>query len=195
MASASQSFAASSQPDLSQQQPLLRSAVDAPMQQTPFQVKLHPSYPTNHATPLQQKPKMSRTPAQTGKSTSVSQPQSPPIQVKRVVPAQQQAVQPQTIQAMQPTSSAPSAQKSPSTYSFQSSQQRPPVKTQTVPLHAMDVKQKWDEMEQDFRAEFEKSAELLLRPYIAQWLDEHFHHLFEKILREEIQRLVQNLHR
>jgi len=48
----------------------------------------------------------------------------------------------------------------------------------------------------DFVAEFEQSAESLLRPYIASWLEAHFHDLFEKILREELQRLIsQNLRR
>jgi len=51
-------------------------------------------------------------------------------------------------------------------------------------------KQELSDLEKGFLAEFEQSAELLLRPYIAGWLEKHFHHLFEKILREEIQRLV-----
>lgn len=59
----------------------------------------------------------------------------------------------------------------------------------------VEAKKDMEELEKNFRADFEKSAELLLRPYIAQWLDEHFRHLFDKILREEIQRMVQSLRR
>jgi len=59
-----------------------------------------------------------------------------------------------------------------------------------------DSRRELSDLEQGFLAEFEQSAELLLRPYIAGWLEEHFQNLFEKILREEIQRLMQkNLHR
>jgi len=52
-----------------------------------------------------------------------------------------------------------------------------------------------DDFEKGFRTDVERSAELLLRPYISQWLDEHFRQLFERILREEIQRFVQALRR
>ncbi|RCL03411.1 MAG: hypothetical protein JSC161_000159 [Candidatus Tokpelaia sp. JSC161] len=44
-----------------------------------------------------------------------------------------------------------------------------------------------------FYNDVERSVEQFLRPYIAQWLDEHFRDLFERILREEIQRLIKNL--
>jgi|GEM_PF-1625141 len=44
-----------------------------------------------------------------------------------------------------------------------------------------------------FPADVEHSTEDLLRPYIAQWLDGHFKELFEKILREEVQRFIQSM--
>jgi len=54
-----------------------------------------------------------------------------------------------------------------------------------------EQEQKLNDLQQGFLGEFEQSAELLLRPYIASWLEEHFQDLLEKILREEIQRLMQ----
>lgn len=60
---------------------------------------------------------------------------------------------------------------------------------------SVEMKQEVDESEKGFRADVERSAELLLRPYIAQWLDEHFRQLFERVLREEIQRFIQALRR
>jgi len=61
----------------------------------------------------------------------------------------------------------------------------------TAAAQSKEPRQALTDLEKGFLAEFEQSAELLLRPYIAGWLEEHFHHLFEKILREEIQRLMQ----
>jgi len=67
-----------------------------------------------------------------------------------------------------------------------------PLSTQTSHSpQEPESKKALSDLEKGFLAEFEQSAELLLRPYIAGWLEEHFHHLFEKILREEIQRLMQ----
>jgi len=51
------------------------------------------------------------------------------------------------------------------------------------------------ELKKAFPAEVEHSAENLLRPFITQWLDEHFRELFEKVLREEVQRFIQSMHR
>lgn len=45
-------------------------------------------------------------------------------------------------------------------------------------------------VEKNMPADVEHSTENLLRPFIAQWLDEHFRGLFEKVLREEIQRFI-----
>jgi len=58
-----------------------------------------------------------------------------------------------------------------------------------------EARQENDEFDKGFRNDVERSAELLLRPVISQWLDEHFRQLFERILREEIQRFVQALRR
>ncbi|RCL01002.1 MAG: hypothetical protein JSC188_000741 [Candidatus Tokpelaia sp. JSC188] len=58
-----------------------------------------------------------------------------------------------------------------------------------------EIAQETNESEKAFQSDVERSAELLLRPYIAQWLDEHFRQLFERILREEIQRFIQALRR
>jgi len=100
----------------------------------------------------------------------------------------------------------PLSQQSPS-QTQSSSEQRPPQPVANVTVSpatqeqkplpkGQEPKQKLSDLEKGFLAEFEQSAELLLRPYIASWLEEHFHHLFEKILREEIQRLMQkNLRR
>lgn|GEM_PF-1725768 len=51
------------------------------------------------------------------------------------------------------------------------------------------------DVDEGFRNDVERSAELLLRPYISQWLDDHFRQLFERILREEVQRFIQALRR
>lgn len=68
-----------------------------------------------------------------------------------------------------------------------------PVSKQKRPPDARQ--QEGNEFEKGFRNDVERSAELLLRPYISQWLDEHFRQLFERILREEIQRFIQALRR
>jgi len=71
-----------------------------------------------------------------------------------------------------------------------------PESVTNKPEDKLEEKRELNAFEQGFLAEFEQSAELLLRPYIAAWLEEHFQNLFEKILREEIQRLMQkNLQR
>jgi len=96
------------------------------------------------------------------------------------VPAAQLAQAVSPVQQMMPTPStqqqpiSPKLQQQP--FPFQPPQQKPLVKSRSEADRVTNVKEKWDELEQDFRAEFEKSAELLLRPYIAQWLDEHFIH-------------------
>jgi len=51
------------------------------------------------------------------------------------------------------------------------------------------------DFDKNLPADVEHSTENLLRPFIAQWLDEHFRNLFEKILREEVQRFVQSMRR
>ncbi|RCL04116.1 MAG: hypothetical protein JSC189_000162 [Candidatus Tokpelaia sp. JSC189] len=60
---------------------------------------------------------------------------------------------------------------------------------------SIEMKQEVHESEKAFQADVERSAELLLRPYIVQWLNEHFRQLFERVLREEIQRFIQVLRR
>jgi len=173
-----------------------------PLAQASFQAQVQPSYPLNH--PLQSQPPQSKAAA-----TQQLQPSAPSSQSKQPmrvkfspplsVPTAQLTHATSPVQQMVPTPStqqqpiSPKLQQQP--FSFQPPQQKPLVKSRSEADLVTDVKEKWDELEQDFRAEFEKSAELLLRPYIAQWLDEHFHHLFEKILREEIQRMVQNIRR
>lgn len=48
-------------------------------------------------------------------------------------------------------------------------------------------------LDKNYSADVEHSTESLLRPLIAQWLDEHFQGLFEKILREEVQRFIHSM--
>lgn len=60
---------------------------------------------------------------------------------------------------------------------------------------AQEQRSKLTEIEKSLPADVEHSTENLLRPFITQWLDEHFRGLFEKILREEVQRFVQSMQR
>ncbi|AQS41233.1 MAG: Hypothetical protein BHV28_05260 [Candidatus Tokpelaia hoelldobleri] len=57
------------------------------------------------------------------------------------------------------------------------------------------VQQSREVAERELRSGIERSTEQILRPYITQWLDEHFRQLFERILQEEVQRLMQSLRR
>jgi len=79
----------------------------------------------------------------------------------------------EAVSAQAPTSSAPDYQVS--------------KREETM---SQEQEQKLNTLPEGFLGEFEQSAELLLRPYIASWLEEHFQNLLEKILREEIQRLM-----
>gem|GEM_PF-6008648 len=90
------------------------------------------------------------------------------------------------VRSMSPS---PNSQKSPSTPAMIKSEASSPQSPKANAAAAQSLTK-------DFVAEFEQSAESLLRPYIASWLEAHFHDLFEKILREELQRLIsQNLRR
>jgi len=176
--------------------------------QAPFQVHVQPPYPSNHSLQVPPQPAQPKVPAQPVQPSASSAQGQQPVRAKPAPPSMPTAQLAPTVQLTQssppvqqmpsappsqPQAIAPKLQQQP--FPFQPPQQKPPARARADASRITDVKGKWDELEQDFRAEFEKSAELLLRPYIAQWLDEHFHHLFEKILREEIQRLVQNLRR
>jgi len=174
-------------------QSLSVQAADKKSQQLPFQTQMQPPSPPNSA--IKARPQRKGSVQQPPSPPIARAPQQPPVSPeKRGVPVNTLpiGVSPSgTPLAQQPISQPFQMQPFP----LQMPQQPPAIKSRADISQTEDVKGKWAELEKDFRVEFEKSAELLLRPYIAQWLDEHFHHLFEKILREEIQRMLQNLHR
>lgn len=64
------------------------------------------------------------------------------------------------------------------------------VELKAAEIIEAEVKREMNNLDKVLEADFEKSAENLLRPYIAQWLDKHFSEIFDKILREEIKRVI-----
>ncbi|UXM94177.1 DUF2497 domain-containing protein [Bartonella sp. HY329] len=92
--------------------------------------------------------------------------------------------------AFQTASSLPQAPLRPQSVSTRSTPQTRVEQKATEMIEA-EVKREMDNMDKALDADFERSAENLLRPYIAKWLDEHFSDLFEKVLREEIKRVIQ----
>ncbi|UXN07326.1 DUF2497 domain-containing protein [Bartonella sp. HY761] len=92
--------------------------------------------------------------------------------------------------AFQTASSLPQAPLRPQSVSSRSTQPTR-VEQKAAEMIEAEVKREMDNIDRALEADFEKSAENLLRPYIAKWLDEHFSELFEKVLREEIKRVIQ----
>lgn len=70
-----------------------------------------------------------------------------------------------------------------------------PQKSPVPDMHKQATVQSREMAERELRSGIERSTEQILRPYITQWLDEHFRPLFERVLQEEVQRLVQSLRR
>ena len=93
--------------------------------------------------------------------------------------------------AFQTASSLPQAPLRPQSVTPSGLQQPTRVELKAAEMIEAEVKREMDNLDKALEADFEKSAENLLRPYIAKWLDEHFSELFEKVLREEIKRVIQ----
>jgi len=67
--------------------------------------------------------------------------------------------------------------------------------SRSAEMHFAEKQAAIADFDKNLPADVEHSTENLLRPFIAQWLDEHFRNLFEKILREEVQRFIQSMRR
>jgi len=70
-----------------------------------------------------------------------------------------------------------------------------PQKSPVPDMHKQAAMQAREAVERELRSGIERSTEQILRPYITQWLDDHFRQLFERVLQEEVQRLIQSLRR
>jgi len=157
-----------------------RAAAPRPQPSTPLSVSIH----TNTAS------------SQSEKTQDIKIPPKPQATTtnKEVLPNGHIPLYPQ-FRAM-PTSPESSLKSPSQTASTQDPSSMAKTMQSSPSPQQQENKQASSDLEKGFLAEFEQSAELLLRPYIASWLEEHFHHLFEKILREEIQRVMQkNLRR